>query len=333
MNSFGRIFRLSILGASHDKGVGVLLDGVPPGIPLDQVDFMPDLARRKGGKKGTTPRIEQDLPEIKSGVFNGYTTGSPVMIFFKNENIRSKDYTQFKVHPRPGHADFVAQKKYKGFHDYRGGGHFSGRLTLGIVAAGVVAKKILPSNINISATLHSIGGSQDIEHTLNQTIETGNSVGGLIQCIAENVPHSLGEPFFDSVESTIAHIVFSIPAIKGISFGSGFQLATMRGSEANDCYIDEKGKTRSNHSGGIHGGITNGNPLLFYVAVKPTPSISQPQKTFHFKKQSIEELVISGRHDCCIALRMPVIIEAVTAIALTDLMMIDHGIYGGNRWI
>lgn len=330
MNSFGRIFRISIFGESHNNGVGILLDGVPSGIPLTEDDLLSDLARRKAGKKGTTPRIEQDLPEIVNGTFNGYTTGAPIMIFFKNQNTRSRDYSQLLEHPRPGHADFVANQKYNGFHDYRGGGHFSGRLTLGIVAAGVVAKKILPEMTKITATLKKVGGCLDIDSVIDQIIDQEDSTGGLIECIALNPPISIGEPFFDSAESIISHMIFAIPAIKGIEFGTGFQLAEMRGSQANDPIVSAGGATETNHCGGINGGITNGNPIEFRVVVKPTSSIGQTQNTFNLKEQKVEPLTVVGRHDACIALRMPVIIEAVTAIALADLMMIQNSIHGGK---
>ncbi len=321
MNTFGRIFRISIFGESHGKSVGVTVDGCPPGIDLCEEDFLADLARRQAGAKGTTPRKEKDLPEIISGVFNGKTTGAPITVLFRNENTRSKDYSHLKVTPRPGHADFVAMKKYSGYNDYRGGGHFSGRLTLGLVAAGVIAKKIIIP-VQISAKLLEAGGQSDIEKAVDEALKKRESIGGIVSCSAQNIPLGWGEPFFDSVESVISHLVFSIPAIKGIEFGAGFQAAKMTGSEHNDEIIDPEGHTKTNHAGGINGGITNGNKLYFKVAVKPTSSISLAQETINLQTRKTELLEIKGRHDACIALRVPVVLEAVTAIALADFKLI-----------
>lgn len=323
MNSFGRIFRINIYGESHGKQVGVLIDGCPAGIAVSESDFTEDLLRRKSGAKGTTPRIEDDLPSIESGVFNGYTTGAPILISFKNNNTISDDYKDLFTFPRPGHADFTAKMKYGGFNDYRGGGHFSGRLTLGLVAAGVIAKKLIYP-VSVNAKLIEAGGQTDIDKAIDQAVKNDDSIGGIVECITEDVLIGLGEPFFDSLESLISHAVFSIPAIKGIEFGSGFQSAKMSGSEHNDQLIDATGKTRTNFAGGINGGITNGNPLIFRVAVKPTSSISKTQQSFNLKTGQKEELKIKGRHDACIALRVPVVLEAVTAIVLTDLMLLEQ---------
>ncbi|WP_235296772.1 chorismate synthase [Portibacter marinus] len=320
MNSFGRIFRLEIFGESHGEGCGILLDGVPPGIPISVEDFLPDLKRRQAGAKGTTPRVEKDMPHLKSGVFNGHTTGAPLMIFFENQNTRSKDYSNLVKQPRPGHSDFVAHKKFKGFQDYRGGGHFSGRLTLGLVAAGVIAKKITPE-IKYHAELIEAGGLSDIDQAIDQAIQEQNSIGGIIQSTASNIPIGLGEPFFDSVESIVAHLVFAIPATKGVEFGSGFAAAKMTGIEHNDNFIDETGTTETNNAAGINGGITNGNDFYFRVAIKPTSSIHKAQKTVNLESGEVEDLVIVGRHDVCIALRAPVVVEAITAIAFADLSL------------
>ncbi len=322
MNSFGRIFRVSIFGESHGVSVGVVIDGCPPGIPLKTEDFEAELARRKSGGKGTTPRQEADQPKIVSGVFNDHTTGAPITILFENTNTRSHDYSQFREVPRPGHADFVAMKKYKGFEDYRGGGHFSGRITLGIVSAGVIAKKILDP-IKVKATILEVGGSNDIEKAIDKAIEEKDSIGGIIECRATNMPIGLGEPFFDSTEAMLSHIVFSIPAIKGIEFGSGFGAAKMHGSEHNDWFVESSGKTHTNHAGGINGGITNGNDMVFRVAVKPTSSTHQVQQTLNFKTETITNFVVEGRHDTCIALRVPVVLEAATAIVLADLLLLN----------
>lgn len=322
MNSFGRLFRVSIFGESHGESVGIVIDGCPPGLPLSADDLLPDLERRKGGKqKGTTPRQEADFPFFKSGVFNGFTTGAPLMIFFENNNTRSADYEKQRSFPRPGHADMVAHQKYGGFEDYRGGGHFSARLTTGLVAAGAIAKKIL-GQVSIHSEVVEIGGDADLERGLQKAIEAKDSVGGLVECRVQGLPVSLGEPFFDSVESQLAHIVFAIPAVKGIEFGSGFAAAKMFGSEHNDAIEDMAGKTKTNHAGGIVGGISNGNELVFRIAIKPTASTPKPQHSLNWETGQMEDFSIKGRHDLCVALRAPVILEAATAIALADLMLV-----------
>ena len=323
MNAFGRIFKISIYGESHGASVGIIIDGCPPGIALRRDDFDADLARRKSGAKGTTPRMEGDHPMIISGVFNDFTTGAPINIMFENTNTRSGDYSEFREIPRPGHADFVANKKYKGFEDYRGGGHFSARLTLGLVAAGVVAKKIIQP-IKIEASLVEAGGISDIEKAIDLAIADNDSIGGIIECHATNLPVGLGEPYFDSAEALLSHIIFSIPATRGIEFGTGFAAARMRGSDHNDWFVDTSGKTRTNHAGGINGGITNGNDIVFRVAIKPTSSTSKNQQTMNFKTGEIADFVVKGRHDVCVALRAPVIVEAATAIVLADLQLTNR---------
>jgi len=322
MNSFGKIFRISIFGESHGASVGIVIDGCPPGIQLKMEDFEADLSRRKSGAKGTTPRKEADFPKIMSGVFNNFTTGAPITIMFENTNTRSGDYSEFREVPRPGHADFVASKKYKGFEDYRGGGHFSARLTTGLVAAGVIARKIIDP-VEVKATLVEAGGSPEIEKAIDKAIEIGDTIGGVIECTVTNMPIGLGEPYFDSAESMLAHIIFAVPATKGIEFGSGFAAARMLGSEHNDWFIDQTGKTRTNHAGGINGGITNGNDLVFRVAIKPTSSTPKNQQTMNFKTGQITDFVVKGRHDTCVALRAPVIIEAAAAIVLADLKLLN----------
>lgn len=318
MNSFGIKFRISIFGESHGIGVGVVIDGCPAGIAISNEDFNTDLIRRKSGNIGTTDRKETDEIKILSGVYNGFTTGSPIALFFENKDVRSSDYEKYKDIPRPGHADFVAQKKWNGFQDLRGGGHFSGRLTLPLVAAGVIAKKII-SPIEVSSKIIEIGGEKDLVKAIENAISMNDSIGGIVQCEAVNMPVGLGEPFFNSVESMISHLTFSIPAIKGIEFGNGFYASKITGKENNDSIISIDGKTATNNSGGINGGISNGNDLIFRVAVKPTSSTPQLQHTMNFSTNQIEEININGRHDLCIALRMPVILEAVTAIVLADL--------------
>jgi len=327
MNTFGRVFRVSLFGESHGKAIGVTIDGCPPGMPVKPEDFLPDLNRRKSGKKGTTPRHEEDLPEILSGIYNGYTTGSPVTIISFNKDVDSDSYRQYSFVPRPGHADYTSKIKYSGYSDPRGGGHFSGRITWGLVVAGVLAKKILNTS-RITATLIEAGGRTDIEKAVDEALKESDSIGGLIECRVENPPAGLGEPFFYSTESAISQIVFSIPAVKGVEFGAGFRAASMKGSEHNDPIIDSTGKTLTNNAGGINGGITNGNNIILRVAVKPTSSIGREQSTFDFSTGKMTTLKVEGRHDACIALRVPVIVEAAVAIALADLFLIDRGIYG-----
>jgi len=325
MNSFGSIFRVSIFGESHGPAVGVLIDGCPAGLSVSDEDFNTDLNKRKAGGKGTTPRVEDDKPNILSGIFKGKTSGSPINITFENNNTRSSDYSLVKSIPRPGHSDFTAFMKYKNFNDCRGGGHFSGRLTLGIVAAGVLAKKIL-KGIVFKSTLLEAGGNKNIDEAVDKALREGDSIGGLIECRVENLPVGLGEPFFNKVEALIAHIIFAIPATKGLEFGSGFNAANMKGSDHNDIILNEKGETETNNAGGINGGLSNGNPLVFRVAVKPTSSIQKTQKSYSLKDKQLTNLSVKGRHDACIALRVPVIVEAAAAIVLADLLLIDKAL-------
>jgi chorismate synthase len=330
MNTFGVIFRVSIFGESHGTAIGAIIDGCPPGLSIGPDDFISDLKRRQSGSIGTTKRREPDLPEILSGVLNGLSTGAPITLITRNNDKISSDYDEFKNIPRPGHADFVARVKYSGYSDMRGSGHFSGRITWGLVAAGVIAKKIAFSS-QISAKLISAGGNDDIDAAINEAIALNDTIGGIIECRIKNPPLGIGEPFFYSFESALSHIVFSIPAIKGIEFGVGFGAAKMRGSEHNDPFLNEKGKTSSNNAGGINGGITNGNEIIFRTVVKPTSSTGVPQNTFNFKEGTMTNLIVKGRHDTCIALRIPVIVEAAAAIATADLILIDRGIHGNRK--
>jgi len=326
VNSFGRIFRVHIFGESHGDCVGLTIDGCPAGLPLAVEDFLPDIERRKGGmQKGTTPRKEDDLPILKSGIFNGHTTGAPITIIFENKNTRSDDYAKQRSVPRPGHADFTAHTRYGGFEDYRGGGHFSGRLTVCLVAAGVIAKKLL-EGVTIESSILEIGGESDLEKGLQKAIDEKDSVGGIVECIAKGLPVGLGEHFFDSVESIISHAVFAIPAVRAIEFGTGFAAARMFGVDHNDSIEDETGKTRTNHAGGVVGGITNGNDLVFRIAIKPTSSTPKEQQTWNWDTHEIETFSVKGRHDLCIALRVPVVLEAVTAMVLADLMLLAQKI-------
>ncbi|MBL0270314.1 MAG: chorismate synthase [Chitinophagaceae bacterium] len=336
MNSFGMLFRISIFGESHGECVGITIDGCPAGLPLTAEDMLPDLERRKGGQgKGTTPRKEDDYPLIKSGVFNGMTTGFPITILFENKNTRSEDYDKQRSIPRPGHADWVAHQKFGGHEDYRGGGHFSARLTTGIVAAGAIAKKLLmlgvsyhgeTSPLTIQAFVTEIGGDNNLEQGLQKAIDAKDSVGGLVECRVSGLPVGLGEPYFDSLESALAHIVFAIPAVRGIEFGTGFAAAKMFGSEHNDAIEDMEGTTRTNHAGGVVGGISNGNELVFRLAVKPTSSTPKEQNSLNWETGTTEDFTIKGRHDLCVALRAPVIVEAVTAIVLADFMLLHQQI-------
>jgi len=326
VNAFGRVFRMQIFGESHGASVGLVIDGCPAGLPLSQEDFLKDIERRKGGiQKGTTPRKEDDLPIFKSGIFNGKTTGAPIAIFFENNNTKSQDYEKHRAVPRPGHADFTAHHKYGGHEDFRGGGHFSGRLTVCLVAAGVIAKKLLSLHqIQVQANIESIAGEPDIEAGLQKAIAAKDSVGGIVSCRTSGLPIGLGEHFFDSVESLISHAVFAIPAVKGIEFGAGFAAASMFGTEHNDAIMDATGKTKTNHSGGVVGGITNGNDLFYRIVVKPTSSTPKEQSSLNWETNEVEKFSIKGRHDLCIALRVPVVLEAVTAMVLTDLMLLEQ---------
>lgn len=322
MNSFGRVFRITIFGESHGPGVGVVLDGCPAGVPLAPEDFAADLARRQArGVKGTTPRKEQDVPHLLSGVFERNTTGAPLTIFFPNENVRSRDYDKLRYTPRPGHADLVALQKFGGFHDHRGGGHFSGRLTAPLVAAGVVAKRVIHP-VEVCASLLEVGGRTDIENAVDEALRAGDSLGGLVECRATGLPAGLGEPFFDSAESLLSHLIFAIPAIKAVEFGEGMAASRAKGSEFHDDIVDTSGTTATNNAGGIHGGVTNGNPLVLRVAVKPTSSIRSPKQTIDLRTGEQTELSVQGRHDACIALRVPVVLEAAVAIVVADLLSV-----------
>ena len=326
MNQFGTLFKLQIFGESHGACVGVVVDGCPAGLPLKVEDFVVDMERRKGGKqKGTTPRQEDDMPIFKSGLFNDITTGAPLTMIFENNNTRSGDYEKQRSVPRPGHSDFTAHHKFGGFEDYRGGGHFSGRLTAALVGAGVIAKKLL-KDIQVVAHIVSIAGETDLEKGLQKGIDQKDSVGGIVECTVKGLPIGLGEHFFDSVESLISHAVFAIPAIRGIEFGTGFAAANMFGVDHNDAIMDATGKTKTNHAGGVVGGYTNGNDLVFRIAVKPTSSTPKEQITWNWDTNEQETFSVKGRHDLCIALRVPVVLEAVTAIVLADLMMREQKI-------
>ena len=287
------------------------------GIPLSSLSFW------SASAKGTTARHEKDIPTLRSGVINGVTTGEPIEIIFQNGDTRSSDYSQFENHNRPSHIDFTARAKYGSEVDLRGSGQFSGRMTVLLVAAGVVAKKVV-ENIDYNTKIVEIGGSRDksqFADIVAAAVADCDSVGGVVECRASGVEVGLGDPFFDSAESVIAHLLFSVPAVKGVEFGSGFEGVKLRGSERNDCFVDGEGHTATNNEGGINGGITNGNDLVVRVAIKPTPSIAREQMTYNKELGEVAPLVIKGRHDACIVLRAAVVVESVVAIALAELKL------------
>ena len=352
---WGSKIKLSIFGESHGNAIGITIDGLPAGFSIDMDKIMMEMARRAPGKSSlSTPRKESDIPEILSGYFEGKTTGTPLCAIIRNSNTKSKDYSKLKDVMRPGHADYTGAVRYKGFNDYRGGGHFSGRITAPLVFAGAICKQILEvKGIIVSAHINSIGKIKDCSFLesdisdellnsfkekelplINTKLEdemrpeifsarsSGDSIGGTIECAILGVSPGIGDPFFDSVESTLAHLMFSVPAVKGIEFGKGFDISKMRGLEANDEYYLENGniKTKTNNNGGILGGITNGMPIIFNVAIKPTASIFNEQNTVNIVTMEETTLCIEGRHDPCIVQRALPVIEAVAAIGITELM-------------
>lgn len=352
---WGSKIKLSIFGESHGNAIGITIDGLPAGFSIDMDKIMMEMARRAPGKSSlSTPRKESDIPEILSGYFEGKTTGTPLCAIIRNSNTKSKDYSKLKDVMRPGHADYTGAIRYKGFNDYRGGGHFSGRITAPLVFAGAICKQILEvKGIIVSAHINSIGKIKDcsflesdisdellnsfkekelplintkLEDEMRQEIlsarSSGDSIGGTIECAILGISPGIGDPFFDSVESTLAHLMFSVPAVKGIEFGKGFDISKMRGSEANDEYYLENGniKTKTNNNGGILGGITNGMPIIFNVAIKPTASIFKEQNAVNIVTMEETTLCIEGRHDPCIVQRALPVIEAVAAIGITELM-------------
>ena len=324
MNSYGTLFKVTLYGESHQEAIGVVIDGIPAGIEINESKITEDLIKRQAGAIGTTTRIEPDLFKITSGVFKGYSTGSPIHLMIENVNTRSKDYEHLINQPRPGHADFVSNVKYKGFQDYRGGGRFSGRLTAALVAAGAIAKMVIP--FELSNQLVQVGTLKDmskIDAYLEGIAKDGDSVGGLIEVKATNMIVGLGEPFFNKLDAEIAKMIFSIPAVKGVEIGTGFKGLEMKGSSFNDEFIDETGKTKTNHSGGVSGGISNGNDLIVKVMIKPTSSIQRPQETYSFETNQKEILQIGGRHDVCIARRAGIVLENALAIVLADLYLIS----------
>ena len=352
---WGNNIKVSIFGESHGNAIGINIDGLPSGFEIDMDKILLEMERRAPGKNQlSTSRKEADLPEILSGFFEGRTTGTPLCAIIRNSDTRSKDYAKTKDFMRPGHADFTGYERYSGFNDYRGGGHFSGRITAPLVFAGAICKQILEEKgIFIGAHISSIKEIQDenfnstniskedllelrnkelplintsleekMKHTIMQAKYDGDSVGGTIECAVVGIKPGVGNPFFDSVESTLAHLMFSVPAVKGIEFGKGFDMTKLFGSEANDEYYYDGDlvKTKTNNNGGILGGISNGMPIVFKVAVKPTASILKEQNTIDIKNKKDVKFRIEGRHDPCIVQRAVPVIEAVTAIGILDLI-------------
>lgn len=347
---WGNNIKLTIFGESHGKGIGIVIDGIKPGVKLDLDYIKKQMRRRAPGRNSfSTSRKETDEVEILSGIVDTMTTGAPICGFIKNEDKKSKDYSILKEVMRPGHSDYPATIKYSGKNDVRGGGHFSGRLTAPLVFAGSIARQILQEKgIEIAGHIFSIGNiiadntepnlkklreicekefpvaDETTEKSMKNLIEKvrmkQNSVGGVIECLAFGVPAGIGDPFFNSLESTISHIMFSIPAVKGIEFGKGFEFSNMLGSDANDEYYfnGTEIKTYTNNNGGILGGISNGMPLDMKVVIKPTPSIGKKQRTVNIKQQQNCELEIKGRHDPCIVPRAVVVVESVLALAILD---------------
>lgn len=325
MNSYGQLFKVTLYGESHQEAIGAVIDGVPAGIKIDLNRIMEDLLKRQPGAIGTTPRKEKDEFKIVSGVFNGYSTGSPIHIMIENLNIQSQDYAHLKNQPRPGHADFVAGIKYHGYQDYRGGGRFSGRLTAALTAAGSIAKMIVP--FQFSHALIQVGVLKDmsqLDQYLSEIVKAGDSVGGIIELRVSNLMVGLGEPFFHKLDAEIGKMMFSIPAVKGVEIGRGFSGIEVLGSNFNDEIIDQSGKTKTNHSGGVSGGISNGNELVVRIFIKPTSSIQKEQETYNFTTNSIEKLEIGGRHDVCIARRAGIVAENALAIVLADLYLLHQ---------
>lgn len=353
-NTFGNMLKLSLFGESHSEAIGIVMDGLPAGLPLDFAEIEAEMARRAPGQNAfSTPRKEKDAPHIVSGLFEGKTTGTPLCALIENQNTRSGDYTPELL--RPAHADYTALCRYNGFADYRGGGHFSGRLTAPLVFAGAVLKPYLKEQgIEIFSHIKSIGSAKDdgfntttpdmdayrklkaealptltpsaaerFADIIKEARAEGDSVGGTIEVLITGVPAGLGSPFFESVESRLSAFLFSVPAVKGVEFGSGFSISALRGSEANDAFCLEDGvvKTKTNHNGGINGGITNGMPLSFTAAIKPTPSIAKAQQTVNVATSTEEMLAIKGRHDPCIVPRAVPVLEAAAAIVITDLLL------------
>ena len=327
--------RYTVFGESHGSAIGVVLEGVPSGVELDWDFIRSELRRRAPGQNATsTARREADEPEVLSGVFEGRTTGTPLCAVIRNTDTRSRDYRKLQDLPRPGHADYTGQVRYGGYNDYRGGGHFSGRLTAPLVLAGAVAKLILKERgVSVSARVSNIAGildptPEEAQRAILEAKADRDSVGGCVRCTVEGLPVGLGAPDFGcNVEGIFSQYLFAVPAVKGIAFGAGFGFAGMRGSEANDpfCLVDGQIRTETNHTGGVNGGITNGMPVEFEVVFRPTPSISRPQRTVSLSRMEETELVVEGRHDPCVVLRAVPVVEAAAALAACEVLGIGSG--------
>ena len=354
---YGENLKLSIFGQSHGAAIGMTLDGIPAGLPIDDAELQNFLSRRApGANEYATTRKESDRPEFLSGIVDGFTCGAPITAIIRNSNTRSSDYDNLKDCPRPGHADYTAHVKYSGYQDVSGGGHFSGRLTAPLCIAGGLCKQWLANKgVRIGAHISAIAGITDepvfldwtrpnldsirddfpvlnpvagenMRQAIAEAKADGDSVGGLVECIVTGLPAGLGDPMFSGMESRIAKIVFGIPAVKGLDFGTGFMGAYLRGSQNNDAFTVNNGKisTVTNHSGGILGGITNGMPLIFQVAIKPTPSITKLQQSVSLERMELQDLIVNGRHDPCIVPRAVPVIEAAAAIAVFDAMLVSN---------
>lgn len=355
-NTLGHSVSLTLFGESHGEKIGVVLDGMAPGIEVDMEDVLAQIELRKPHGRISTQRKEDDVPQIVSGVFEGKTTGTPICILMDNGNTKSKDYSKTKDLARPGHADYTGYEKYHGFGDYRGGGHFSGRLTAPIVAAGAIARGALEKKgifigthilqcgqikdrefVNLDADIKYLRNLQfpvlekeigaEMVAYMEEAAKEGDSVGGILQTVVTGIDVGVGEPWFDSVESVLSHGLFGVPAVKGVEFGLGFGFAEKKGSEANDAFCMKDGKivTKSNNNGGINGGITNGMPIVFQCVIKPTPSIYKKQETVNFVEKTDEILQIAGRHDPAIIHRARIVVDAMTAIMLCDLLCGRYG--------
>ena len=359
-NTFGNSVSVTIFGESHGSEIGVVLDGLAPGIKVSEEEIAGKLLLRRPAGSLSTKRVEPDHFRIVSGVFDGYTTGTPVCILIPNENTNARDYRNSRPLARPGHADYTAYCKYHGYEDYRGGGHFSGRMTAALVAAGSIALSALEGKgIRIGTHISRCAGIRDrgfsdlpeglqtdiralserpfavldpdaaaaMQEAIRQAAASGDSVGGILETAVIGLPAGIGEPWFDSVEGVLSHALFSIPAVKGVEFGAGFALADMRGSEANDSFAvrDNKIITKTNHNGGINGGISNGMPVIFRCAVKPTPSIYMEQDTADIFTLTEKKITISGRHDPAIVHRARIVVDCVTALVLCDLLSLRFG--------
>jgi len=320
MYRFGELFRLTLGGESHGTGIVVMVEGVPAGIPVQEADFADALLRRRPRRVGETGRIEPDAVEVLTGVNGGRTTGLPITVLVRNTNTRSEDYADFRLHPRPGHADYAALRKWGLHADLRGGGMASGRMTVGLVIAGVLARGVLPG-VSVECLVDEVGGRSDWENSLQSAVQDGDSLGAMLSCRVTGVPAGMGDPFFDSLESLLAHALFSIPGVKGLEFGSGFTMARLRGSESNDRFVNARGVCSSNHNGGIAGGISTGQDIVLRLAVRAPASIGQPQMTFHAGAGDVLPLRVGGRHDACFALRVPVVVESMVSLVLADLAL------------